>query len=80
MYIARFPFLKVSLSTFLAEDIFQKGKGGTRQKEVMPAGVFLLGFLEKKKEDKRERKEVKRMGRKAMICPVIARNVVGETF
>jgi len=46
----------------------------------MPSCAFFLDFLEKKKEDKRERKEVKRRGRKAMLFPVLARNVVGETF
>ena len=41
----------------------------------MPSRAFLLDFLEKK-EDKRERKGVKRKGRKARLCPFIAWNVV----
>jgi len=38
-----------------------------------------LGFLGKK-EDKNERTGVKRKGRKTLLCPFVARNVVGETF
>ena len=42
----------------------------------MPSRAFLFDFLEKKKEDKRERKGVNRKGRKARLCPFIARNIV----
>ena len=51
---------------------------GKRPGEAMPSCAFLLDFLEKK-EDKRKRKGEKRKGRKARLCPVIARNVVRET-
>ena len=52
---------------------------GKKQAGGMHSRAFLLNFLEKK-EDKRGRKGVKGKGRKARLCPYIARNVVGETF
>jgi len=42
----------------------------------MPSCAFLLDFLEKK-EGNREMEGVKWKGRKAMLCPFIARSVVG---
>jgi len=43
----------------------------------MPSCAFLWDLLGKKKTRAR-RTGVKKKGRKARLCPVIARNVVGE--
>ena len=56
---------------------FRKGEGARDRGDVMPScALFFRGFLEKK-EDNRERNGVKRKGMRAMLCPFIARNVVG---
>jgi len=60
----------------LWERPFRKGKGQETGGPclLVPSYLTFLG----KKEDNRERKGVERKGKKARLCPFIARNVVGE--
>ena len=46
----------------------------------MPSCASLLDYLEKKKKTRGKGKGVERKGRKARLCPYIARGVVGEAF
>ena len=63
----------------LWEKPFRKGMEASDRRMSCLLGPSYWTFL-RKKEDKRERKRVNRMGRKARLCPYIARSVVGETF